>query len=122
MSELESAMTPRVFTEAEEWTRVNQVMELVKQEGDARCEAAFDFLLQSLRLAREQAVLAMTLQQENIMLRERNGPLIARAEGAEKALRKIESLTNDPVDKHEILWTVIIDCHQAAADALGEPA
>ena len=39
----------------QEWTRVNQVMELVKQEGDANCEAAFDFLLATLAVAREEA-------------------------------------------------------------------
>jgi len=36
-------MTPEEI--AREWTNVNQVMELVKQEGDANCERAFDFLL-----------------------------------------------------------------------------
>jgi len=37
---------------AEEWTNVNYIMELVKNEGDADCERAFDFLLAELRAAR----------------------------------------------------------------------
>lgn len=32
-----------------EWTNVNQVMELVKQEGDVNCERAFDFLVSIAR-------------------------------------------------------------------------
>ncbi len=36
-----------------EWTNVNQVMELVKQEGDAACERAFDFLLAEVRRERD---------------------------------------------------------------------
>ena len=39
------------WTTEQEWTRVNQVMELVKQEGDANCEAAFDFLRSQLAAA-----------------------------------------------------------------------
>jgi hypothetical protein len=40
------------MTEAEEWSRVNYIMELVKNEGDAECEAAFDFLLAEVRYLR----------------------------------------------------------------------
>ena len=39
------AAEPAAWTDEMQWQRVNQVMELVKQEGDMNCEAAFDFLL-----------------------------------------------------------------------------
>lgn len=42
-------MTPE--ERAHGWTRVNYIMELVKNEGDAECEAALDFLLAERRLS-----------------------------------------------------------------------
>jgi hypothetical protein len=45
-------MTPEEI--AREWTNVNQVMELVKQEGDANCERAFDFLLSALAASEQR--------------------------------------------------------------------
>ena len=38
-------------SEQEDWRNVEQIHELVKQEGDARCERAFDFLLEKYRNA-----------------------------------------------------------------------
>jgi hypothetical protein len=49
-------LTPEERTHG--WTRVNYIMELVKNEGDAECERAFDFLLAErlLSIAEERAV------------------------------------------------------------------
>lgn len=51
------------WTKEQEWQRVNQVMELVKQEGDANCEAAFDFLLRTLAAAYAELVEAKRLNE-----------------------------------------------------------
>ena len=34
---------------AEQWTQINQVIELVKQEGDVRCSESFDWLLAEVK-------------------------------------------------------------------------
>ena len=38
---------------AEQWVRLDQIRELVKQEGDARCEAVFDDVCGEVNLFRE---------------------------------------------------------------------
>ena len=45
-------MTPDLARLTEEWRNVDQVHELVKQEGDAACERALDFLLRQANLGR----------------------------------------------------------------------
>lgn len=40
---------------SEQWTRINQIYELVKQEGDANCEQAFDDLISEVNLLSRQA-------------------------------------------------------------------
>ena len=46
----------------EQWLRITQIHELVKQEGDARCEAAFDDLIgERNRVYAENAVLRAAL-------------------------------------------------------------
>lgn len=37
------------MSEQDEWTNVNYIMEIVRNEGDASCERAFDFLLDRVK-------------------------------------------------------------------------
>lgn len=48
----------------DQWTRVNQIHELVKQEGDWRCETAFDDLLGEIRHCYEDI---KSLHESNLM-------------------------------------------------------
>ena len=90
MSEIKSAL------DADQWQRIDQIRELVKQEGDARCEAAFDDLHTELAALRAQlAAVERTLEDgRSIASDERRGRIAAEARVAEVegALREILAL------------------------------
>ena len=52
---------------ADQWQRIDQVRELVKQEGDRRCEAAFDDLSAEIVALRNLAAARVAEERESIM-------------------------------------------------------
>lgn len=94
----------------QEWQNVNQVMELVKHEGDAACERAFDFLIRALAEKDEARAEGLGQAREEMGEIERqiikaNGPIA-------------DALAADAVERMEIQIAILNKWLEAAREVV----